>query len=301
MIDKAGASGWMNDFGEALPFDARLRFGADPAVWHNRYPEEWALVSREAVEELGRDDIVFFNRSGFTQSPGAATLFWLGDQLQSWDEYDGIKTAVVGLLLGGVSGFSLLHSDTGGYVVLKLDLLGRTFPVIARTPELFMRWIKSTPSLRCFARTKGSIRLFQHSSTPMPIRWRICNASAKSTKASPLYRKRLVVEAAHRGFPVVRHLFLHYPDDPNTFDLRYQFLLGADLLVAPVLDQGADSVEVYFPEGSEWVDLWTGAEAGKSGEWMRMPAPLSKPAVFLRKGSPSPGDIIDGLRQVGVI
>jgi alpha-glucosidase len=63
-------------------------------------------------------------RSGFTRSPGEATLFWLGDQLQSWDEYDGIKTAMVGLLSGGVYGFSLIHSDTGGSVVLKLSLSG---------------------------------------------------------------------------------------------------------------------------------------------------------------------------------
>ena len=301
LIDKAGASGWMNDFGEALPFDARLRFGADPAVWHNRYPEEWALVSREAIEEAGRDDIVFFNRSGFTQSPGAATLFWLGDQLQSWDEYDGIKTAVVGLLSGGVSGFSLLHSDTGGYVVLELDLMGKTFPVIARTPELFMRWIELNAFTAVFRTHEGldpavSAQFDTNADTLAHMQ-----RFGKVYKGLALYRKRLVVEAAHRGYPVVRHLFLHYPDDPNTFDLRYQFLLGADLMVAPVLDKGADSVEVYFPEGSEWVDLWTGAEAGKAGEWMRMPAPLSKPAVFLRKGSPSADDIIDGLRQVGVI
>ena len=70
MIGKAGASGWMADFGEALPFDGKLYGGADPAVWHNRFPEEWAKVNREAIEEAGRgDDIVFFDRSGFTQSP----------------------------------------------------------------------------------------------------------------------------------------------------------------------------------------------------------------------------------------
>lgn len=73
----------------------------DPAAWHNRYPEEWARVAREAIEETGRaDDIVFFDRSGFTRSPGYATLFWLGDQLRGWDEYSGIKTAVVRPPLG---------------------------------------------------------------------------------------------------------------------------------------------------------------------------------------------------------
>jgi alpha-glucosidase len=53
LIGKARASGWMNDFGEALPFDSKLYGGANPAVWHNRYPEEWAKISREAIEEAG--------------------------------------------------------------------------------------------------------------------------------------------------------------------------------------------------------------------------------------------------------
>ena len=88
MIGAAGAYGWMSDFAEALPFDARLHDGADPAVWHNRYAEEWARVNREAIDESGQgDDMVFFARAGFTRSPGVATLFWLGDQLMSWDEY----------------------------------------------------------------------------------------------------------------------------------------------------------------------------------------------------------------------
>jgi hypothetical protein len=91
----------MNDFGEALPFGGKIHAG-DPAGWHNRFPEEWARVAREAIEESGHgDEIVFFDRSGFTQSHGAATLFWMGDQMESWDAYGGIKTAVVGLLSGG--------------------------------------------------------------------------------------------------------------------------------------------------------------------------------------------------------
>ena len=79
-------------------------------------------INREAIDESGRgDEMVFFARAGFTRSPGLATLFWLGDQLMSWDAYDGIKTAVVGLLSAGVSGFSLMHSDVGGYVVIKQE------------------------------------------------------------------------------------------------------------------------------------------------------------------------------------
>jgi alpha-glucosidase (family GH31 glycosyl hydrolase) len=301
LIGRAGASGWMNDFGEALPFNAKLAGGADPAVWHNRYPEEWARVSREAVEEAGRDDIVFFDRSGFTRSPGIATLFWLGDQMQSWDEYDGIKTAVVGLLSGGVSGFSLLHSDTGGYVVLKLSLDGRQIPLIARTPQLLMRWMELNAFTAVFRTHEGLdpavAAQFDSDAATLAHLVRF----AKVYRGLGAYRKGLVADAADRGHPVVRHPFLHYPDDADTGALRYQFLLGPDLMVAPVLDRGADAVDVYFPEGSAWTDLWTGAEAGSPGEWASMAAPLGRPAVFLRRGGPAAAMILGGLRAEGVL
>ena len=302
LIGKAGASGWMADFGEALPFDGKLHDGADPAVWHNRYPEEWARVNREAIEEAGRgDDIVFFERSAFTQSPKNATLFWLGDQMQTWDEYDGIKTAVVGMLSGGVSGFSLIHSDIGGYVSLSLTLAGKKTPVIARSNELLQRWMELAAFTAVFRTHEGldpSVAA-QFDSDPANIAHLL--RFAKVYKGLAAYRKRVVAEAAQRGFPAARHLFLHYPDDPNTHDLRYQYLLGADLMVAPVLDKGADTVEVYFPAGDKWSDLWSGADVGSAGDWATIPAPLGKPAVFLRKGAPSAPDIIGGLKSVGVL
>jgi sulfoquinovosidase len=124
---------------------------------------------------------------------------------------------------------------------------------------------------------------------------------AKVYKGLAPYRKMLVAEAAARGYPVVRALFLHFPNDPNTHNLRYQFLLGPDLMVAPTLEKGADTVEVYFPMASEWVELWNGTDAGKPGHWVRMSAPLSKPAVFIRKGSSSRAVIEEGLKSVGIL
>jgi alpha-glucosidase len=302
LIGRLGSSGWMNDFGEALMLDAKLHGGADPWVWHNHYPTAWAEVSREAIEEAGRgEDITFFDRSGFTRSPGASTLFWLGDQLQDWDQYDGIKTAVVGLLSGGVSGFSLLHSDTGGYVVMKLSLDGRTLPLIARTPELLMRWMELNAFTAVFRTHEGldppASAQFDTNAETMAHMLRF----AKVYRGLGAYRKALVAEAAATGHPVVRHPFLHYPDDPTVRGLRYQFLLGPDLMVAPVLDPGRKAVEVYFPEGDDWTDLWTGADAGAAGEWLTLPAPLGRPAAFLRKGAPSAELILGGLREAEVL
>ena len=102
-----------------------------------------ARLSREVIEETGHgDDMVILFALRFYSKPGISTLFWLGDQLMSWDEYDGIKTALVGILSGGISGFSIMHSDIGGYVALKLDFAGKEIPVINRTPELMMRWME---------------------------------------------------------------------------------------------------------------------------------------------------------------
>ncbi|SCZ12813.1 alpha-glucosidase [Microvirga guangxiensis] len=302
MMEKAGASGWMNDFGEALPFDGKLHDGADPAVWHNRYAQEWARVAREAIEEAGRgDDIVFFDRSGFTQSPGVATLFWLGDQIQNWSEYDGIKSAVVGMLSGGMSGASLIHSDTGGYSAFKFDVAGRDIPLIARTPELLMRWTELNAFTAVLRTHEGLVPAISAQFDSSPELLAHTARFTKVYKGLAAYRKRHVTVAASHGHPLTRHLFLHYPEDRNTYGLRYQYLLGPDLMIVPVVDKGTTSVEVYWPEGAEWTDLWTGASAGRAGEWTRAPAPVGRPAVFLRKGAESTNEIIEGLKAADVL
>ena len=302
MIGAAGASGWMNDFGEALPFDAKLYDGSDPAVWHNRYPEEWQRVNREVIEESGHgDDMLFFSRSAYTKSPGIATLFWLGDQLMSWDEYDGIKTALVGILSGGISGYSMMHTDVGGYVALKVMIEGKPIPIINRTPELFKRWAELNAFTAVMRGNEGITPdlSLQFNSTPEILaHFARCTKIYKGLAA---YRKRLVAEAAAKGTPLCRHLFLHYPDDPNTHALRYQFLLGRDVMVAPVLSKGAETVDVYFPTGDEWTDLWTGANVGKAGQWSDLSAPIGKPAVFLRKGGAFNDEILAGLKAEGVL
>ena len=124
--------------------------------------------------------------------------------------------------------------------------------------------------------------------------------------ASRRLRARGEPEGAGRGCRRARpsggaHPFLHYPGDATAPSVRYQFLLGPDLMVAPVLDPGVERVEVYFPEGSAWTDLWAGADAGEPGEWRDMPAPLGGPAVFLRKDAPAAETILGGLREAGVL
>jgi alpha-glucosidase (family GH31 glycosyl hydrolase) len=87
---------------------------------------------------------------------------------------------------------------------------------------------------------------------------------------------------------------------PDICGLGYQFLLGADVMVAPVLDKAATSVEVYFPQGAEWIDMWTGEDAGSPGKSLRLPVPLGNPAFFLYKKSVSAKEIRNYLKLAGV-
>ena len=302
LIDQAGASGWMADFGEALPFNAVLASGESADVWHNRYPEEWARVNRQAIEEAGQgSDAVFFNRSGYIRSPGISTLFWLGDQLQTWDEHDGIRSAITGALSGGISGFSLVHSDTGGFDSLSLPLPGGTsIPVVRRTKELLQRWMELnafTPVFRTHEGIDPAVAWQYDSDEETLAHFRRC---VQLYRAWGDLRRQLVAEAAATGHPVMRHLVLHHPDDRQVLGLSHQYLLGPDLLIAPVVDPGATTAHLYLPAG-HWRHLWTDAfRDDPAGGWIDVPAPIGQPPVFLRAGSPAETSIRTALAQAGI-
>ncbi|UCH27399.1 MAG: alpha-glucosidase [Trueperaceae bacterium] len=290
--------GWMADFGEGLPTDAKLADG-DAFLWHNHYPEAWAELNRELIErQEDSDQYVFFMRSGYTRSPRSATLFWLGDQLVSWDRFDGIKSAVTGLLSSGFSGFSLQHADIGGFTSIGNPLLR-----YRRSDELLARWAELAAFTTIFRTHEGlrpaeNAQIYDSSESLEHF-----SAMAKLYAAWEGERSRLVTEAATLGLPVVRHLFLHYSGDPEVLDLDRQFLVGRDLLVAPVLDPGRDRIEVYLPAGSgTWIHLWSGQafEAGQ-GSWIEVEAPLGRPAAFYRQNSAVGRELVDGLRRADLM
>jgi alpha-glucosidase (family GH31 glycosyl hydrolase) len=96
----------------------------------------------------------------------------------------------------------------------------------------------------------------------------------------------LVKEASETGLPVVRHSFVHYPDDPEVYGLDYQFMVGRNLMVAPVLDPNEDTVEIYLPAG-RWVHLWSDRKFGSldKGVYETVRAPIGEPAVFYEESS----------------
>ncbi|MCA9678100.1 MAG: alpha-glucosidase, partial [Myxococcales bacterium] len=289
LLDGAGCSGWMADFGEALPFDARLHSGEDAARYHDRYPVAWAQLNRDAVDEAGRlGDVVIFNRSGGTRTPGASLMMWEGDQLTTWDKYDGLVSALHGLLDAGMSGLSIDHSDTGGYTSLSLQgLVG-----YEREPELLRRWTEMnafTAVLRTHEGNQPDVNAQVYSDAAAMDHFARFTRVYRSLAP---YRRTLFDEAATHGWPVVRHLWLHYPDDPVAQRTDDEFLLGSEVLVAPVKNKCWTwpwcpyDKQVYLPRG-RWIHLWSGKAYGSTGggTQVTVKAPIGQPAVFYRRGS----------------
>jgi alpha-glucosidase (family GH31 glycosyl hydrolase) len=101
-------------------------------------------------------------------------------------------------------------------------------------------------------------------------------------------------QVAHRsGLPILRPLFLNYPADDTTYALNDQYLIGDDLLVAPVLEAGQSERRLYLPSG-RWRDYWTGVVQQEPG-WITVAAPLQRAPLFIRAGAtvalPDPTDL----------
>jgi alpha-D-xyloside xylohydrolase len=92
------------------------------------------------------------------------------------------------------------------------------------------------------------------------------------------------MRVAHtEGLPPMRPLFLNFPADQTCWQIDDQFLLGDDLLIAPVVVEGATERRVYLPAGARWLDAWTG-DPVPGGQWITASAPLERIPVYLREG-----------------
>ena len=269
-----GFKGWMADFGEYLPADAVCRNGSGLEN-HNKWPMLWAKCNREAVSEAGKEgEIVFFMRAGAAGSQNYATLIWAGDQCVDWSEDDGLPSVITAALSLGMSGFGLHTCDAGGYTTLFH---------LKRDKELLLRWLEFacfTPVMRTHEgnRPESNVQLYDNDE--------IITAAARLTAIHDAlfpYLKACVLENAETGLPVMRPLFLEAPKEDTAWSYRlYSYLLGKDLLIAPVVEPGTEIRKVWLP-GDEWVSLWSG-KACPSG-WTEAEAPMGKPPVFYRSGS----------------
>jgi sulfoquinovosidase len=275
MLD-IGLDGWMADFGEYLPVDLRLH-GGDPMLEHNLWPVRWAKVNADAIASRGRSgDALFFMRAGFTGVQEHCPLLWAGDQSVDFSRHDGIGTVITAALSSGLVGNAFSHSDVGGYTSLHGNV---------RTAELLHRWYELgafSPVMRTHEGNRPDDNLQIDSSAELIagfVRW------SRVHEALAPYVKHLVAEAQATGLPAQRALFLHYPDDRETFTIQDQYLYGADLMVAPVIDEGAVARRVYLPGAADivWRHVWSGRDYAPG--WHDVPAPIDHPPVFYQTTS----------------
>jgi alpha-glucosidase len=286
MLDM-GVSGWMADFGEYLPTDVRLADGSDPMEAHNRWPVLWGQVNAQAVESRGKTgDAVFFMRAGFSGVQGHCPLLWAGDQSVDFTRHDGIGTVITAALSAGLVGNAYSHSDCGGYT----SLLGNV-----RSVELMERWCELSafaPVMRSHEGNRPDDNL-QYDSTPELLacfaRW-----SRVHAHLAP-YVRHLCDEAAELGLPAQRPLFLHYAEDESLYAVQDQYLYGADLVVAPVVDDQARERTVILPGADGWVHAFTG-ETFSAGVHT-IPAPIGCPPVFYRPDS-AHRELFEGLKRI---
>ncbi|WP_082235511.1 alpha-glucosidase [Halobacillus massiliensis] len=273
MID-FGLDGWMADFGEYLPTDAKLYNQVSAKLMHNAWPMLWAKVNYEAVEESGnQDNIVYFMRAGYTGSQQYCRLLWAGDQSVNWELDDGIASVIPAALSAGLCGNGLHHSDIGGYTSLHGN---------KRTKELLLRWLELaafTPVMRSHEgnRPDDNYQYDQDEET-MKHFARMTNIHVELAP----YLKELVKKNTDKGIPVQRPLFMEYEEDEKTYDIQYQYMLGEDVLVAPVYEEARSSWSVYLPD-DDWVHLWSGQEY-QAGTY-EVKTNFGEPPVFYRKDS----------------
>lgn len=265
-----GQKGWMCDFGEWLPYDAVARGGTGRAL-HNAYATAWHRINREVLDEAFPDgDYIMLTRSGFTYEHKVAQIVWAADQEQNWEDADGFPTVVRAALTIGLSGVPYYSHDIAG------------FSGGPSTKELFMRWTELgafTPVMRTH---DGLKKKENHKFNSDPETLAHFSKIARIHAALLPYWKQLAGEAVTPGLPMIRHTVLVDPEWDAAYDAHRQWMLGNDLLFAPVIEQGADAVEVRFPAGG-WVHILTGEKY--SGRTIAtVMAPIGTPAVFARDG-----------------
>lgn len=260
-----GVDCFKTDFGERIPVrDIAYFDGSDPVKMHNYYPFLYNKAVFELLErERGTGEAVLFARSatvGGQQFPA----HWGGDCSASYPSM--AETLRAGLSLA-CAGFGFWSHDMGGFENTA-------------SADVYKRWCQ-------FGMLSSHSRL--HGSGSYRVPWlfdeEACDVLRKFVKAKCAlmpYLYRQAVKAHEDGIPMMRPMFLEFPEDRACEPLDRQYMLGDSLMVAPVFRESGEA-EYYLPEGT-WYNLLTEARA-EGGRWHKEQFDYFSLPLMLRPGS----------------
>ncbi|GAA3762332.1 alpha-xylosidase [Salinactinospora qingdaonensis] len=268
-----GVDAIKTDFGERVPTDVVWHDGSDPVTMHNWYTQLYNEAVFEVLEEVnGPGEAVLFARSA-TVGGQRMPVHWGGDNSSS---FASMAESLRGGLSLSLSGFGFWSHDIGGFE-------GEPDPAV------FKRWL-------AFGLLSSHSRL--HGSGSYRVPWVFdTDGHAPGQSATEVARRfiRLKQEltpylvragrtAHEEGVPVMRPMVLAFPDDPTCAHLDRQYMLGPDLLVAPVLSESG-TVQYYLPAGT-WTHLLTGEQLTlESGQWRTEKHDFDSLPAWVRAGS----------------
>lgn len=270
-----GIRGIWNDMNEPASFEGQLPDDvvfsdgvkkADHAKVHNIYGHMMAKATYEGLKRLDGRRPYVITRACYAGSQKYSTA-WTGDNHSIWAH---LKMTVPQLCNLSLSGMAFVGTDVGGF---GSDV----------TKELLCRWVE----VGCFS------PLFRNHSakgTRFQEPWQFDEETLDINRKYIKLRYRLLpyfydlfYQAEREGMPIIRPLILHYENDEIARNMNDEFLVGENLLVAPVLDQGHTCKMVYLPEGT-WYDYWT-KELVEGGEYILRDAPLDVCPIYVKAGS----------------
>lgn len=276
-----GVAGFKMDRGEErspllLKTNQTVYDGRTGRQMYNDYIRLYAKAANEVCQEVRGDDFVIFPRSGYTGSTKYAA-FWAGDTYGNpW----GLRSAIIGGLRSAVIGYPIWGSDTGGYSYRE-KINGKTQKSFL--PKIGCRWL----AFSCFS------PIMEVGPTANKGPWAIDDTLTAVWRMYAILHDNLLdytyqcVKAAHdTGMPVMRPLFLAYPDQKQAWDNWQTYLYGPDILVCPAWqDDDVVTQKVYLPAGEQWIDAWDTANVLDGGQTVAVQCPVYKIPIYIRKGS----------------
>ena len=274
-----GVAGFWNDMNEPANFALPTKTLPENCVHHsdhgkiahsaihNVYGMEMARASSEAVLSHQPNTRPFVvTRAGYAGIQRHAVV-WTGDNSSVWEH---LSDAVQMFLNLSVSGVAFCGGDIGGFIDNT-------------TPELFLRWLQFA-TFTPFYRNHSNLGTIDQE--PWAFGEKVESVARKYIELRYQllpYLYGLFEQAYRNGTPIMRPLFWHFQNDPVAVATSDQFLLGKNLLIAPILRQGATARSVYLPSG-EWFDFWSGQNFS-GGQHVIALAPLETIPIFVRDGA----------------